>query len=110
MACSRLEQSGADAAAVKFATPERPNLWQTSTIPSKTATSAKSPTPSALTPPNSPQKAGTPPVASPNSAARVFSSRTPAKTRKSAEKAAADAVKNEQALRAQFYKLATDSV
>ena len=33
-----------------------------------------------------------------------------AKARKSAEKAAADAVKNEQDLRAQFYKLATDTV
>ena len=32
------------------------------------------------------------------------------KARKSAEKAAADAVKNEQDLRAQFYKLATDTV
>jgi len=32
------------------------------------------------------------------------------KARKSAEKAAADAVKNEQDLRVQFYKLATDTV
>ena len=32
------------------------------------------------------------------------------KARKSAEKATADAVKNEQDLRAQFYKLATDTV
>ena len=35
---------------------------------------------------------------------------TAGKSRKSAEKALADAVKNEQGLRAQFYKLATDTV